>query len=459
MSDGLAGCYIGSREGRTDNSNATAFIESTGHVLRYVPTWKKWLVWDGKRWKVDDDSSAVTHRARRYASSLWVELGNIRCDPKEFSTIASFVRTTNQSRGIEAVLNLARCDAMVVVSHEQLNTFPMRLNVLNGTIDLETGKLNEHNPDDHITQLANVHFDEQAVAPEWLKTLALIFNEDAELIRYCQQLLGYSITGDSGEAILPVCYGNGANGKSTLWNAVIELLGDYGLVAPSKLLMGTTNEHATDVASLYQKRFVCIAEPEQNSKLREARVKELTGDCTVTARRMREDFWSFQRTHKFWLSTNHLPQIHGDDDGIWRRLKMIPFTVDLRQKVAPKPNFHKWLVENEGPGILNWMLAGFRDYRENGFIEPQAVKNATGGYRSQSDQLGQFIADRCVVEPAAVVSSNELFRAYQDWGGQLTQTKFSMDMSLRFKREKRTFGPLRMKQVFEGIGLLSSDDY
>ena len=105
------------------------------------------------------------------------------------------------------------------------------------------------------------------------------------------------------------------------------------------------------------------------------------------------------------------------------------------------------------------MLAGFRDYRENGFIEPQAVKNATGGYRSQSDQLGQFIADRCVVEPAAVVSSNELFRAYQDWGGQLTQTKFSMDMSLRFKREKRTFGPLRMKQVFEGIGLLSSDDY
>ena len=460
MSDGLTGCYIGTREGRTDNANATSFIQSMGHVLRYVPTWKKWLVWDGKRWRVDADSSAVRHRARRYANSLWDELGNLcNVESKEFTEIAKFVRATNQSQGIEAFLNLARCDEMVVVSHDQLNTQTTLLNVLNGTVDLESSKLLEHNPDDHITQLANIRFDEKADAPEWKKSLDLIFNDDQELIRYCQQLLGYSISGDSGEAILPVNYGSGANGKSTIWNTCIELLGDYGFVAPSKLVMGSSNEHATDVASLYQKRFVCIAEPEQNSKLREARVKELTGDSTITARRMREDFWSFQRTHKFWLSTNHLPQIQGNDNGIWRRIKLIPFTVDLREKVAPIPDFHRWLVQNEGSGILNWLLAGYRDYRANGFIEPQTVKNATAGYRDQSDQLGQFIADRCIVEPSAVVSSNELFQAYHDWGGQLTQTKFSIDMMLRFKREKRTYGPYRNKHVFEGIGLVSSDDF
>jgi len=449
---------IGSAEGRTDNANATAFVESCGHLIRYVPSWKKWLVWDSRRWKIDEDNLAVTDRARRFAKNLWVELGNLAPKlGKELSTVSSFVRATNQSYGVEAFLSLARCDPSVVIPHSALNSLPYKLTVTNGTIDLLDGTCNAHNPDEHITQQANVHFDNQANAPEWLKTLGLIFNDDAELIRYCQQLLGYSISGDCGEAILPICYGNGANGKSTVWNAIIELLGDYGLVAPSKLLMGATNDHATDVASLYQKRFVCIAEPEQNAKLREARVKELTGDSTITARRMREDFWSFERTHKFWMASNHLPQITGNDDGIWRRVKLIPFTVDLRQKVEPKPNYHKWLIEHEGSGILNWLIQGFQDYRSNGFIEPAAVKNATGGYRSQSDQLGEFISDRCVIEPSEVVASNDLFRGYQDWGGQLTQTKFAIEMSVRFMKKKRMFGPLRNKQVFEGIGLQIDD--
>lgn len=445
---------------RTDNGNATAFITAFGHVVRYVPTWRKWLVWDGKRWRMDDDSSAVTDLARRFAYALWDELARIASGlGKQLSAVASFVRSTNQNHGIESMLSLARCDQRIVVQHDQLNANPYFLNALNGTIDLVTGALHPHSPQDHITQLARTKFDADADAVEWKKTITLIFDGDQELIRYCQQLLGYSVSGDIGEAILPICYGSGANGKSTVWNAIVELLGDYGFVAPSKLLMGSSNEHATEVASLYQKRLVCIAEPEQNAKLREARVKELTGDATITARRMREDFWSFDRTHKFWMASNHLPQIQGGDEGIWRRVKLIPFTVDLRQRIEPKPNFHKWLVENEGPGILNWLIEGFRDYRENGFIEPQTVKNATGGYREQSDQLGQFIADRCIIEPSACVSSNELYRQYEDWGGQLSQTKFSMEMATRFKKEKRTFGPYRMKQVFEGIGLLSGVDY
>ena len=138
----------------------------------------------------------------------------------------------------------------------------------------------------------------------------LIFGSDDEAKRYIQALLGYSCSGDVGEHILPICYGSGANGKLTLWNAIVDLLGDYAMLSPRKLLLCTTNEHDTVLASLYQLRLVAISKPDEGSKLREARGKELRGDEQITARRMREDYWGFRQTHKFWLSTNYLPQIN-----------------------------------------------------------------------------------------------------------------------------------------------------
>jgi putative DNA primase/helicase len=442
---------------QTENAMAVEFIDGNQAKLRYVPSWRKWLAWDGKRWKVDVDTSRTTRLARRLVRNYWDRLQHVQSE-KQQKEWADFCRWANRKTTIENVVSLARCDARTTIDHELLNQNTYFLNLQNGTLDLSTWEFRDHRQTDSITQIASVAYDPKAQCPKWRAFIDLIFGSDDEAKRYIQALLGYSCSGDVGEHILPICYGSGANGKSTLWNAIVELLGDYAMLAPSKLLLGTTNEHDTVIASLYQRRLVAISEPDEGSKLREARVKELTGDEQITARRMREDYWSFRRTHKFWLSTNHLPQINGTDEGIWRRIKLIPFRVDLRKVTEPIPDYHKLLVLEEGPGILNWLLAGFRDWKANGFIEPQSVINETQSYRGSSDELGRFITDCCDVSPELVVASSELFDAYRVWGGDMSQVRFSKQMQTRFAHSKRTFGRYRNKQVFEGISLSESDE-
>ncbi len=442
---------------QTENAMAVEFIDGNQTKLRYVPSWKKWLAWDGKRWKVDVDQSRTTRLARKLVRNYWDRLLAIQTE-KHQKEWADFCRWANRKTTIENVVSLARCDARTTIDHEQLNQNTYFLNLQNGTLDLSTWEFRDHRQTDSITQIANVAYDPRAQCPKWRAFIDLIFGSDDEAKRYIQALLGYSCSGDVGEHILPICYGSGANGKSTLWNAIVELLGDYAMLAPSKLLLGTTNEHDTVIASLYQRRLVAISEPDEGSKLREARVKELTGDEQITARRMREDYWSFRRTHKFWLSTNHLPQINGTDEGIWRRIKLIPFRVDLRLVTEPIPDYHKLLVGEEGPGILNWLLDGFKDWRANGFIEPQSVVSETQTYRGKSDEIGRFIDDCCNVSPELVVVSSDLYHAYRQWGGEQSQTRFSTAMQARFVCAKRTFGRLRNKRVFEGISIAEMDE-
>lgn len=223
--------------------------------------------------------------------------------------------------------------------------------------------------------------------------------------------------------------------------------------------MGEKNNHPTEKAALYQKRFVAISEPEKNSQLKEARVKELTGDRTITARRMHEDFWSFQRTHTFWISTNHLPKITGTDEGIWRRVKLIPFAVDLRQKVKPIADFDRWLVKHEGPGILAWLVRGYLDYREHGLTEPSCVTKATAVYRNDSDALGEFLRDFCVQEDGAEETQKNLFRDYSELHrGKWTPTLFGRAMAERFKKDRPANGPNRNKTVYRGVRLKTEAD-
>ncbi len=447
--------------GRTDAANAVRFIDLYSDKLLHVPPWHKWLTWDGKRW-LDDSGVAVQQRAKRYAEGLWSQLGEVgkTCDRDDLGRVQTFIKRTNERAKISDFVSLASTDERIVCQVAELNANPMLLNCANGTIDLRTGELRKHDPADRITQLAPVAFDPNADCPRWLETLALIFANDAQIIRYIQQLLGYSISGDTGEHILPIAYGLGCNGKSTIWNATNELLGDYAAVANDDLLLGERANHQTEKASLYQKRFVAISEPEKNASLRESRVKELTGDRTITARRMHEDFWSFERTHTFWLSTNHLPRIDGTDEGIWRRVKLLPFSVDLRTKVEPIADFDRWLVANEGPGILAWLVRGFQDWRQNGFIEPSKVTQATRAYRDDSDALGDFLTECCIIgERGSVTLASELFAAYSEvFKGPWKQKGFGRAMAERFQKDKPKHGKFRDKVVYLGVRLKNATD-
>ena len=448
--------WIAVGKNRTDNELATRFIDNNDKKLRYVIEWGKWLVWDGKRWQVDIGETCVLRHARAFTNGLWDGFSSIArqdIDRDELSQLRSFCKSANKDSGIRAFLNLARADERIAVRVDELNSKPNLLNLQNGTFDLDIGELLPHSQEDLLTQIANVVFDAEAKAERWDEATTTIFAGDIDLIRYVRQLLGYSITGDTGEHILPIAYGDGFNGKSMVWNTILRLLGDYAALANDTLLLGIQNTHPTEKAFLYQKRFVPISEPEQSAKLKESRVKELTGDGTITARRMKEDFWSFNRTHTFWLSTNHLPKIDGNDDGIWRRVKLIPFTVNLRDVVTPIPDLDKILVENEGSGILNWLLAGYADYRKNGFLVPECVKEATGDYRNQEDELASFVLDCCVVGDHCVVSAPDLFGEYQKWGGKKNKTAFGKEMGNRFKKDTPTSGEFRKKTMYHGIGI------
>ena len=169
---------------------------------------------------------------------------------------------------------------------------------------------------------------------------------------------------------------------------------------------------------------------------------------------MREDFWVFRRSHTFWLSTNHLPRVSGTDEGIWRRIKLIPFEVDLRDKVDPIPDFHMVLAKEEGPGILNWLLDGYRQYvQQGGFDEPEAVKRSGDTYRRNQDDLGEFIEECCVVGDGYYGASKYLYETYQAWGGKWSKTAFGRAMGDRYEKDVPTAGEFRRQTMYHGIAV------
>lgn len=449
---------------RTDNANATRFITEYGSKLRYVVSWRKWLGWTGKKWCLSSGDDRVMRYARDFAKQLWKESAEVFQNPlvssEDKQAILTFVRQCNDARRIENMVKLARHDDRVSVQHDQLDGDPYLLNFRNGTLELKSMSFRDHQPEDLLTHISNVNYDPDATCPKWLETVELIFDGDTELIEYVQTILGYCLSGDVGQHILPIGYGSGCNGKSTLWNVLVALMGDYAMLANDSLLLGDKDSHPTEKAALYGKRFVPVSEPERNSRLKESRVKELTGDSTITARRMKEDFWSFERTHKFFLATNHLPKVDGADEGIWRRIKLIPFSVDLRTKVTPDPNIVQKMIATESSGIMNWLVAGWRRYLASYSIpEPTAVRQATSNYRSDSDALGEFLSEYCIAEPTAVAAAKELFTAYRDgWGGKWSSTTFGKAMSERFDKEKPTSGDYRLKVIYRGIRLRNETD-
>lgn len=447
---------------QTDNELAIKFVNNHEHTLRFVPAWKRWLAWDSTRWAIDHNSNRTVNQGRKFASSLWCDFPKFMRkkidEVSEVNRTYGFLKQANKQRGINAFIDLAAADHRIVVDVKMLNSNPLLLNLPNGTLDLETGQLREHRQSDCITQLAGVSFDPAATCPRWDDALRMIFAGDVEVIRYVQQVLGYSISGLQSEHILPIAYGAGCNGKSMVTNLILKILGDYGYLANDSLLLGVKDAHPTEKAALYQKRFVAISEPGQGSQLKESRVKELTGDDQINARRMHEDFWTFERTHTFWMSTNHLPKIAGNDEGIWRRVKLIPFEVDLRSVTKPIPDFDKVLFEKEGSGILNWLLRGFMDWKQNGFIEPEKVRVAIDDYRQEEDVLTAFIDERCIVGKAWQATSTELYEAYKgfasDKGEVLSTAAFGRQLGHRgFEKRKPTAGEFRRKTLYLGIAL------
>lgn len=426
----------------TDMGNAHRFARLHGQDLRWVYEWS-WLVWTGKAWEFDRtgevmrrakqtaltffaEHEKVTEREQRIAKEA--EAATVQGDTETAErktaeakrvlalagAILSWARKSQTRARLEAMIALAQSEQPIPVLASEFDNAPWLLNVRNGTLDLRTGELRNHDRADLLTVTAPVDYDPGSECPTWLAFLDRIMNGNEELLGFLQRLIGYSLTGDVSEQKLFFAWGTGANGKSTFINTILAMLGtDYAAQAAPDLLTVSKGRHPTELADLRGKRLVASVEVDEGKRLAEGLVKQLTGGDKVKARYMRQDFFEFDPTHKLMLVANHKPEIRGTDHAIWRRICLIPFDVTIPEAEQDKALFEK--LRMELPGILNWAMQGCLEWQRDGLEVPAVVAAATEQYRNESDMLGAFL-DECTVQGETLeAKGGELYNAYKIW--------------------------------------------
>jgi putative DNA primase/helicase len=397
----------------TDYGNAQRLATLHSSDIHFVYQLNKWLAWEGKRWRLDYIGE-VERLAKKTVRNILREAAEATKQDEREALVDWALKSENASR-IQAMIALARSEPKVAILPDSLDNDARLLNCENGTLDLRTGNLRKHQRSDLITKLCPVEYHPTAEAPRFHEFLRDIFEDDPQLIGFIQRLLGHCLTGDVSEQVLPIFWGAGANGKSTLLNTILAMLGsDYGIKAAPELLMKKQSQtHPTERADLFGKRFVACVETEEGCRLAESLVKDLTGGDRQRARRMREDFWEFAPTHKVVLCTNHKPQIRGTDHAIWRRVRLIPFAVTVPPERRDKQLGEK--LKTELPGILAWIVQGCLEWQQYGLGEPERVAVATSEYRNEQDVLGAFMADCCLVGHDYRTKASGLYKAYRQW--------------------------------------------
>jgi putative DNA primase/helicase len=318
--------------------------------------------------------------------------------------------------GLQAMLELAKSEPGMSVLDRGLDADPYLIGVQNGVVDLRTGRLMENKPEMFVTRYCNADYFESAQCPTWLQFLDEVFQGERGVIHTVQQLLGYTLTGLSTEEILVICYGFGSNGKSVFSNVIHSILGGYGLMAPPSLLTARSAGDSSvrnDLAALAGARYVGINELQAGDRLDEQIVKMLAGREPITARFLHQEFFTFQPTFTPWLRTNHKPIITGTDDGIWRRLVMVPFKRKFTDQ-EKDPHLEARLMA-ERDGILMWMLEGARLYFKSGLQICPIIKAENAHYRSESDTLAEFLGDLTIANVAGKVEQSSLFKSWGIW--------------------------------------------
>jgi putative DNA primase/helicase len=415
----------------TDLGNASRLVAHHGNDLRYCYPWGSWLIWDGRRWSLDE-SGEIHRRAKRTVREIYREAADA-ADDKTREALGKHAKASEAENRIQAMISLAKSEVPIMPA--AMDRDPWLLNVGNGTLDLRTGELLEHRREDLLTKLAG-EYDPEASASTWTSTLERVL-PSAEVRAFFKRLCGYAISGDVSEHVLPVLYGTGANGKSTILNALLEAAGEYGMQAAPDLLIAKRGGHPTEVADLFGMRFVASIEVEDGRRLAESLVKTLTGGDKVRARRMRQDFWEFDPTHKVFMAVNHKPQVRGNDNAIWRRIRLLPF-----EQTIPPAEQDKKLPEKlraELPGILAWAVEGCLEWRREGLKAPEEVRKATGRYRSEMDVIGAFLKDCCEEGAEHDVAAKDLYARYKTW----------CDENGEAGEKQRTFGSKLSERGYE----------
>jgi putative DNA primase/helicase len=355
------------------------------------------------------------------------------------------------------MLGLAQSDQRLAVAVTALDAAPRHLNTPGGIVNLADGTIAPSDPAALHTRSTSVAPDPNLPTPRWNAFLADTFGGDHDMVGFVQRLSGYSASADTGTHVFPFLHGPGGNGKSVLMDVLRSLLGDYAAPAPAGFLMVGRQEHSEELARLQGLRMVVASEINPDARFDEAKLKELTGGDTLTARFMHQSFFTFEPTHHLWLMGNHQPRVKAGGDSFWRRLRLLPFQYKVPE--AKKiDGLADLLVAEEGPGILAWIIRGAVDHFAKGLREPESVKAATAAYAAEEDHIGRFLEDCCTLGPAAQVrtETGRVRAAYEAWcrneGEELLDAR-------PFGRELKAKGIVRKpssgKYFYAGLGLIA----
>ena len=502
----------------SDVSNGRLFISEYGQDLRYVHAWEQWHYYEDGIWKADTSEYVVAlakvlsdniglaarrwlgEETARYEAAKEESGGSVSAEIREALEVAKgfFRHASRLPNGkIHAMLANAQSEEGIPLGIAEMNQYPMLLPCRNGVVDLTTGELLPHNRDYLFTQGLDIDFDSSATCPRWEQFMLEVMGhsigpdlpDDSEttiqarlnanarahvLSGYLQRYLGYCLTAHVKEQIIPIFFGNGSNGKSVLVIIMLQIMGTLGKKATRELLAVKRQEtHPTEVCDLFAKRFVASTELEQGQELASALTKDVTGGEKLTARRMFEDFWSFEPSHKIVLSTNYKPRVKDSSHAMWRRIQCVPFTVTFidpdsddctdEQRNDPRvPKQDKNLVEtlqDELPGILAWLVRGCLEWQQIGIRPPEEVVIATNDYRAQQNVLRQFIASECEEGPGLSTPAKALFNAFKRWAEENNERRLSQ-RDFVAQLETSGFAKVRDKKGFRwlSIRLNSSDE-
>ncbi|MEQ8903461.1 MAG: phage/plasmid primase, P4 family [Roseovarius sp.] len=411
-----------------------------------------WMAYDGIAWEPDTNGSAVQECAKKFAERIY-ESAHANSDPD--NDAAKRARQILGAGKLAKAISLAASDDCLRTKWASYDAQPSLFNLQNGTLDLSTGLLRDHDPDDLVTKVGNARFDHQASCPFFDKLLEDILPQEHR--DFALRLFGYALLGQPKEQVFILCYGPGANGKSTLVNAVTHAMGGYAMNAePSTFIKQKNPGIRNDLARLKGARMVATSELATGEILDAPLVKRITGGDPITARFLHKELFEFDPEFVMFMITNALPVINGADGAMGRRIALIPFN-----KVIPEEKRDSSLPEKlqaEASGILNRLLEGLESYRANGLAIPEDLKAEAARYVQSSDMIFGFIEDSCNFTPDGKVGAKELQFHYRMWCGEnglrpLSQPQFRAEMI-----KKTKIVPTRTKEgmVWSGVSLRRS---
>lgn len=396
---------------RSDEGNAECLEQIAGIDLRYCHTRQKWLAWDGSRWAIDEVGAArramVSTVRARFMAAVGIP------DTTQRAKFTAWCIGAENNGKVESALKAAISRPSFATTIDLWDADPMLAAAKGATIDLRAVVHRAVDRADYLTMRLGAQYDPEATCPRWLQFLDEVFVGNVELIAFVQRAVGYCLTGNVREQKIFLLHGGGANGKSTFLKVLMDLMGTYADNASFETFdANRRNEASNDLAKLRGKRFVTVIETEEGKRLAEAKVKSVTGSDMITCRFLYAEYFSYYPTYKIWLAMNHLPAIRGTDNGIWRRILLIPFNQSF---VGREDKQLDEALSAELDGVLQWALEGLRQWHKRGLDAPEIVTAAVSSYRADSDQIGRWMDERCLLAPNIFLPSGKGYDDYKTW--------------------------------------------